>query len=165
MIPSFLFVFSTEYTYHNVFESDSGDTRPIRRRRKEEIWRREKHLREGCFSGVWLERCLIIIIAWDLELRPIIVVLLKGFKIRLILLASTLHRTPSINGSLRDIFYTLSKFAKLGFWEQIISVVWHVADHGLYPRLERCLFGAIIDRTQHRLTERLFLAINCSEVT
>lgn len=50
--------FSEEHTYHDIFESDSGDGRLVRRRRKEEIWRKEKHLGEGGFGGVWLEQCL-----------------------------------------------------------------------------------------------------------
>ncbi|KAJ5820542.1 hypothetical protein N7474_006133 [Penicillium riverlandense] len=50
--------FSAEYTYHDVFESDSGDGQLVRRRRKEEKWRKGKHLGEGSFGAVWLEQCL-----------------------------------------------------------------------------------------------------------
>lgn len=50
--------FSAEYTCHDVFESDSGDGRPVRRLRKEEKWKKEKHLGQGSFGSVWLEQCL-----------------------------------------------------------------------------------------------------------
>ncbi|KAJ5820546.1 hypothetical protein N7474_006137 [Penicillium riverlandense] len=50
--------FSTDYTHHDVFESDPRPGQQIRRRRKTETWRKEKHIGEGGFGGVWLEQCL-----------------------------------------------------------------------------------------------------------
>ena len=50
--------FSSDYTYHDIFETDLRPGQQARRRRKTGTWRKEKLLGTGGFASVWLEQCL-----------------------------------------------------------------------------------------------------------
>lgn len=50
--------FDSEYTTHTFLESKSISGRRARRREREEIWKRKRHLGIGIFGTVWLEECV-----------------------------------------------------------------------------------------------------------
>lgn len=47
-----------EYTTHTFLESTSVSGRRGRRREREEVWKRKRHLGIGIFGTVWLEECV-----------------------------------------------------------------------------------------------------------
>lgn len=47
-----------EYTTHTFLESTSTSSRRGRRRERQEVWKRRRHLGIGIFGTVWLEECV-----------------------------------------------------------------------------------------------------------
>ncbi|KAL2829191.1 kinase-like domain-containing protein [Aspergillus cavernicola] len=50
--------FFSDYVSHEVFDPILAPRGRVRRRMKEEKWRRDKCIGRGCYGTVWLERCL-----------------------------------------------------------------------------------------------------------